>query len=62
MYEANYQTLARICAEKSVIRHVSRHRNPDGSLDISDPSPGDDKNKINIHIFTVHFQPHALLL
>lgn len=35
MYESNYPVLARICAEKSVIRHVSRHRNPDGSLDIA---------------------------
>ena len=34
MYESNYQTLARICAEKSVIRHVSQHRKADGSLDI----------------------------
>lgn len=35
MYESNYQVLAQVCAERSVIRHVSRHRNPDGSLDIA---------------------------
>lgn len=34
MYESNYQTLVRICTEKSVIRHVSKHRKADGSLDI----------------------------
>lgn len=34
MYESNYEALARICREKSVIRHVSKHRNPDGSMDI----------------------------
>lgn len=35
MYEANYQILCDICDEKSVLRHVSRHRNPDGSFDIA---------------------------
>lgn len=35
MYERNYEILQRVVAEKSVIRHVSRHRNPDGSLDIA---------------------------
>ncbi|MDO5151890.1 MAG: alpha/beta hydrolase [Eubacteriales bacterium] len=34
MFESNYKILEQVCAEKSVIRHVSRHRNPDGSLDI----------------------------
>lgn len=34
MYQSNYETLAAVCAEKSVIRHVSKHRNPDGSFDI----------------------------
>ena len=34
MFESNYQTLKTICAEKSVIRHVSRHRLPDGRIDI----------------------------
>lgn len=33
MYEGNYEILKRICAEKSVIRHVSKHRKPDGSVD-----------------------------
>lgn len=35
MYSSNYLTLARVCAERSVIRHVSKHRNPDGSFDIA---------------------------
>lgn len=34
MYESNYQILCDICAEKSVLRHVSKHRNPDGSFDV----------------------------
>ena len=34
MYESNYQILTQVCREKRVIRPVSRHRNPDGSLDI----------------------------
>ena len=34
MYESNYQILCDICAEKSVLRHVSKHRNPDGSVDV----------------------------
>jgi len=29
----NYEVLKKVCAEKSVIRHISRHRNPDGSID-----------------------------
>ena len=35
MYESNYQILCNICAEKSVLRHVSKHRNPDGSFDVA---------------------------
>lgn len=35
MYESNYQILCDICAEKSVLRHVSKHRNPDGSFDVA---------------------------
>ncbi len=35
MYEQNYRILCDICAEKSVIRHVSKHRNPDGSFDVA---------------------------
>ena len=34
MYESNYQILCDICREKSVLRHVSKHRNADGSCDI----------------------------
>lgn len=34
MYEKNYETLKQIVLEKSVIRHVSRHRNPDGTFDL----------------------------
>lgn len=34
MFESNYTTLAQVCGERSVIRHISRHRNPDGSFDI----------------------------
>jgi len=34
MYERNYEVLKTVCAEKSVIRHISRHRNPDGSFDL----------------------------
>lgn len=33
MYEKNYETLKAVCAERSVIRHISGHRNPDGSID-----------------------------
>ncbi len=32
-YRANYETLKQVCREKSVIRNVSKHRNPDGSID-----------------------------
>ena len=35
MYETNYQVLCDIVNEKSVLRHVSKHRNPDGSFDIA---------------------------
>lgn len=35
MYETNYQILCDICSEKSVLRHVSKHRNPDGSFDVA---------------------------
>lgn len=35
MYEKNYDMLQQVVAERSVIRHISRHRNPDGTLDIS---------------------------
>ena len=31
----NYEVLTKIVEEKSVIRHVSKHRNPDGSMDIA---------------------------
>ena len=34
LYEKNYDVLAQIVAEKSVIRHVSKHRKPDGSFDL----------------------------
>lgn len=34
MFASNYSVLAQVCAEKSVIRHISKHRNPDGSFDI----------------------------
>ena len=34
MYEQNYETLCAVCAEGAVIRHVSKHRLPDGSIDI----------------------------
>lgn len=34
MYQSNYEILAQIVAEKSVIRHVSKHRKPDGSFDL----------------------------
>ena len=33
MYEKNREILKQICEEKAVIRHVSKHRNPDGSID-----------------------------
>ena len=32
-YQANYEILKQVCAEKSVIRHVSKHRKPDGTID-----------------------------
>lgn len=35
MYQKNYDVLKRVVAEKRVIRHVSRHRNPDGSFDLA---------------------------
>lgn len=31
----NYEILTKIVEEKAVIRHVSKHRNPDGSVDIA---------------------------
>lgn len=34
MFESNYTTLCAVCEEKSVIRHISKHRNPDGTFDI----------------------------
>ena len=34
LYEKNYDVLVQIVAEKSVIRHVSKHRKPDGSFDL----------------------------
>ena len=34
MYEENRLVLSQIVEEKSVIRHVSKHRNPDGSFDL----------------------------
>ena len=34
MFERNYEALAAVCAEGAVIRHVSKHRLPDGSIDI----------------------------
>lgn len=34
MFENNYEVLKQIVDEKAVIRHVSKHRNPDGSMDI----------------------------
>ena len=32
-YRENYAILKQVCAEKSVIRNVSRHRKPDGTID-----------------------------
>ena len=32
-YRENYDLLKQVCAEKSVIRHVSKHRKPDGTID-----------------------------
>ena len=32
MYESNYPILCDIVADRSALRHVSRHRNPDGSV------------------------------
>lgn len=34
MYEGNYACLKQIVANHGVIRHVSRHRNPDGTFDL----------------------------
>lgn len=34
MYERNYACLKQIVADRSVIRHVSKHRNPDGTFDL----------------------------
>ena len=34
MYESNYTVLRQVIADKSVIRHVSQHRGPDGSFDL----------------------------
>lgn len=34
MYENNFDTLEQIVRERAVIRHVSRHRKPDGSFDL----------------------------
>ena len=34
MYESNYSTLCEIVADRSSLRHVSKHRNPDGSVDV----------------------------
>ena len=34
MYESNYSILCDIVADRSALRHVSKHRNPDGSVDI----------------------------
>ena len=32
-WQGNYEILQQVCAEKSVIRHVSKHRKPDGTID-----------------------------
>ena len=32
-YRANYETLKQVCRARSVIRNVSKHRNPDGTID-----------------------------
>ncbi len=34
MFERNYDILKQVCAEKAVIRPVSQHRKPDGTMDI----------------------------
>ena len=34
MYEKNIEVLQDAVKSRSVIRHVSRHRNPDGSMDV----------------------------
>ena len=34
MYETNIEVLQDAVKSRSVIRHVSRHRNPDGSMDV----------------------------
>ena len=34
MYEKNYDILKQIVEEHAVIRHVSKHRKPDGSFDL----------------------------
>ena len=35
MYEKNYEVLSAVVAEDAVIRHVSKHRLPDGSVDVA---------------------------
>ena len=35
MYENNYDILCQVVETDGVIRHVSKHRNPDGTLDIT---------------------------
>ena len=32
-WQGNFEILQQVCAEKSVIRHVSKHRKPDGTID-----------------------------
>ena len=34
MFEKNYDVLCQVVAEKKVIRHVSKHRLPDGKFDL----------------------------
>lgn len=34
MYEKNIEILDQVTKEKAAIRHISRHRNPDGTLDV----------------------------
>lgn len=35
MYEDNYPILKQVCREGSVLRHASRHRDPDGAMNIA---------------------------
>ena len=35
MYEQNREVLGQVVKEKAALRHISKHRNPDGTLDIS---------------------------